>query len=123
MAGRHGRQVTGGTARRARVYVMQVQLRHNPSFTVARCMLAPGEPLRVEGGAMIAHSSGIVLESKAQGGIMKGLKRSVLGGVSFFVTTYTAPPQRGWVDVAGVLPGDTVPISITPERPFFLSRG
>ena len=33
---------------------MQIQLRHAPSFTVARCVLAPNEPLRVEGGAMLA---------------------------------------------------------------------
>ncbi len=86
-------------------------------------MLAPGEQVRVEGGAMIAHSAGVNLESKAEGGIMKGLKRSVLGGGSFFVTTYTAPAQGGWVDVAGVLPGDTVPIDVTPQQPFFLRRG
>jgi uncharacterized protein (TIGR00266 family) len=86
-------------------------------------MLAGGEPLRVEAGAMIAHSAGIVLESKSQGGIMAGLKRSMLGGGSFFVTTYTAPAQGGWVDVAGVLPGDTVSIDVTPDRPFFLRRG
>jgi uncharacterized protein (TIGR00266 family) len=102
---------------------MQVQLRHNPSFTVARCVLDPNEPLRVEAGAMIAHSAGVTLESKAQGGVMAGLKRSVLGGGSFFVTTYTAPPRGGWVDVAGVLPGDTVPIDVTPQQPFFLRRG
>jgi uncharacterized protein (TIGR00266 family) len=102
---------------------MQVQLRHNPSFTVARCLLAGGEYARVEGGAMIAHSGGVQLEAKAQGGVMAGLKRSVLGGGSFFVTTYTAPPQGGWVDVAGVLPGDTVPINVTPDQPFFLRRG
>ena len=102
---------------------MKVELRHNPSFTVARCHLAPGEPLRVEGGAMIAHSAGVQLESKAQGGILKGLSHSLLGGGSFFVTTYTAPEHGGWVDVAGLLPGDTVPITITPERPFFLRRG
>jgi uncharacterized protein (TIGR00266 family) len=102
---------------------MQVELRHSPSFTVARCILAGNEHFRVEGGAMIAHSAGVALESKADGGIMGGLKRSVLGGGSFFVTTYTAPPQGGWVDVAGVLPGDTVPIDVTPEQPFFLRRG
>ena len=102
---------------------MQVELRHSPSFTVARCILGGNEHFRVEGGAMIAHSAGVVLESKAEGGIMKGLKRSVLGGGSFFVTTYTAPPQGGWVDVAGVLPGDTVPIDVTTEQPFFLRRG
>jgi uncharacterized protein (TIGR00266 family) len=102
---------------------MQIELRHNPSFTVARCLLAGKEPLRVEAGAMIAHSAGVVLESKAHGGVMAGLKRSMLGGGSFFVTTYTAPPQGGWVDVAGVLPGDTVSIDVTPDRPFFLRRG
>ena len=102
---------------------MRVDLRHNPSFTVARCVLAGGEPVRVEGGAMIAHSAGVVLESKAQGGVMAGLKRSLLGGGSFFVTTYTAPPQGGWVDVAGVLPGDTVSIDVEPDMPFFLRRG
>lgn len=72
---------------------------------------------------MIAHSAGVQLEAKADGGIMAGLKRSLLGGGSFFVTTYTAPPQGGWVDVAGVLPGDVVPIDVTPDRPFFLRRG
>jgi hypothetical protein len=110
-------------AGQARVAAMQVKLRHNPSFTIARCILAPGEPLRVEGGAMIAHSEGVQLESKAQGGVMKGLARSVLGGGSFFITTYTAPQQGGWVDVAGMLPGDTVPITITADRPVFLRRG
>ena len=54
---------------------------------------------------------------------MAGLRRSVLGGGSFYVTTYTAPPHGGWVDVAGMLPGDTVPIDVTPEQPFFLRRG
>jgi uncharacterized protein (TIGR00266 family) len=102
---------------------MDVQLRHAPAFTVARCVLGGGEVVRVEGGAMIAHSAGVELESKAQGGVMAGLKRSVLGGGSFFVSTYTAPAQGGWVDLAGVLPGDTVSIDVTPEQPFFLRRG
>jgi uncharacterized protein (TIGR00266 family) len=102
---------------------MQVQLRHNPSFTVARCVLAPGETLRVEGGAMIAMSAGVTLTAKAEGGLMAGIKRSVLSGGSFFVTTYTAPKEGGWVDVAGVLPGDTVSIDVTPDRPFFLRKG
>src|SRR5438128_1526292 len=102
---------------------MQVQLRHNPSFTVARCALTPNEPLRVERGAMIAHSAGVMLEAKAEGGVLAGLKRSVLGGGSFFVTTYTAPAQGGWVDVAGMLPGDTVSIDVATDRPFFLRRG
>ncbi|XGU20274.1 AIM24 family protein [Rhodococcus sp. 3Y1] len=52
---------------------------------------------------MLAHSAGVVLEAKAQGGVLQGLKRSMLSGGVVFVTTYTAPPQGGWVDVTGVL--------------------
>ena len=85
---------------------MQVELRHQPSFAVARLHLAPGEPARVESGAMVAHSWGVALEAKVEGGLLKGLKRAALGGESLFVTTYTAPEQGGWVDVAANLPGD-----------------
>lgn len=45
---------------------MKVELRHNPSSTVARCVLAGGEPVRVEAGAMVAHSAGMTLEARAE---------------------------------------------------------
>ncbi len=102
---------------------MELHLRHNPSFAVGRIFLAPHEPVKVEGGAMMAHSLGVQLSSKAEGGILAGLKRSVLSGESFFVSTYTAPPQGGWVDVAATLPGDIMPLQLTPDRPFFITRG
>ncbi|MFC9999765.1 TIGR00266 family protein [Nocardia sp. NPDC127526] len=102
---------------------MKVELRHNPSSTVARCFLAGGEPMRVEHGAMIAHSAGVSLAAKAEGGIIAGLKRSVLAGESFFVSTFTAPPQGGWVDVAPALPGDMLALTVAPDRPYFISRG
>jgi uncharacterized protein (TIGR00266 family) len=87
---------------------VEVSVRHNPSFSVARVALAPGEVIRAESGAMMATSGGVQVESKAQGGIMKSLKRSVLGGESFFITTFTAPDGGGWVDCAARLPGDIV---------------
>ena len=102
---------------------MKVELRHNPSSTVARCVLAGGEPVRVESGAMVAHSAGVSLEAKAEGGILAGLKRSMLSGESFFVSTFTAPQQGGWVDVAPSLPGDMLALQIDQDRPYFISRG
>ncbi|WP_067562818.1 TIGR00266 family protein [Nocardia acidivorans] len=102
---------------------MKVQLRHQPSSTIARCFLAGGEPMRVESGAMVAHSAGVSLAAKAEGGIIAGLKRSVLAGESFFVSTFTAPPTGGWVDVAPALPGDMLALTITQDRPYFISRG
>ncbi len=87
---------------------MEVSVRHQPSFSVARVSLAGGEEIRAESGAMMATSGGVAVESKAQGGFMKSLKRSMLGGESFFITTFTAPEVGGWVDCAARLPGDIV---------------
>lgn len=102
---------------------MEINIRHNPAFSAARCFLAPGEPMKIQSGAMMAHSPGMMLEANTNGGIMQGLKRSLLSGESFFVTTMTAPPNGGWVDVAGSLPGDIMPLEIQPNRPFFITRG
>ena len=89
---------------------MQVQVRHQPSFAVARCLLAAGEPVRVESGAMLATSWGVQIEASMQGGLFQGLRRAALGGESLFVTSYTAPQGGGWVDVAANLPGDIVTV-------------
>jgi uncharacterized protein (TIGR00266 family) len=102
---------------------MQVQVRHQPSFAVARCLLAAGEPLRVESGAMLATSWGVQVEASMQGGLLKGLRRAALGGESLFVTTYMAPEGGGWVDVAAHLPGDISVVTVTPERAFYVTRG
>ena len=91
---------------------MEITTRHTPAYGVARLGLAPGETVRVESGAMMAMSGGVTLESKAEGGMLKSLKRAALGGESFFVSTYTAPSQGGFVDVAARLPGDITSISL-----------
>ena len=102
---------------------MNVELRHNPSFAAARMALDPGEQVRAESGAMMGTSSGVSVESSTQGGVLKGLKRSVLGGESLFVTTFTAPTTGGWVDVAHHLAGDIVVAGITPEEPMLVTKG
>jgi uncharacterized protein (TIGR00266 family) len=102
---------------------MEVEIRHNPSFAVARCKLAGSETVRAESGAMMATSAGVAVEAKMQGGMMKSLRRSMLGGESLFVTTYTAPADGGWVDVAANLPGDLHVRSVSQTRAMFLSRG
>jgi uncharacterized protein (TIGR00266 family) len=102
---------------------MQVNFRQGPAYAVARLTLAGSESARVEGGAMMAMSPGVVLESKAEGGVMKSLKRAALGGESFFVSTYTAPAQGGFVDVAARLPGDASMHEVVPGRALFVSKG
>ncbi|MBM3685675.1 MAG: TIGR00266 family protein [Actinobacteria bacterium] len=102
---------------------MQVDVRHGPSFAVARCTLTAGEHAKVESGAMAAMSDGVTLDAKMEGGFLKSLGRSALGGNSFFVTTYTSSIDGGWVDVAAILPGDITVIESSPERPLAVTRG
>lgn len=102
---------------------MDVAIRHNPSFAVVRCSLAPGEQLKVESGAMMATSAGVGIQAKMEGGLLKSLKRAALGGESLFVTTYTAPAQGGWVDCAANLPGDLFVADVNPAQALFLTRG
>jgi uncharacterized protein (TIGR00266 family) len=94
---------------------MEVEIRNSPSFAVARCTLGAGEALKAEAGAMMAHSVGVEVEAKVQGGLMKGLKRSLLGGESLFMTTWTAPDGGGWVDIAANLPGDMAVLDINGD--------
>ncbi|POX56281.1 TIGR00266 family protein [Streptomyces sp. Ru71] len=91
---------------------MDIDVRHSPSFTVARVRLAGGESVRAESGAMMATSGGIAVSAKAEGGLLKGLKRSVLGGESLFVTRFTADADGSWVDLAARLPGDVTAIDV-----------
>jgi uncharacterized protein (TIGR00266 family) len=102
---------------------MVVEVRHAPSFAVARVGLGPNEQIRAESGAMVATSYGVAIESSTQGGVLKGLKRSFLGGESLFITTLTAPATGGWVDVASHLPGDIAVIQLRPEEPLSITRG
>ena len=102
---------------------MEPEIRHAPSFAVARCRMGGGEQLKVEAGAMMAHSSGMELEARMEGGLLKGLKRSVLGGESLFVSTYTAPAAGGWVDVAAKLPGDIKTLDLDGSASWLIERG
>jgi uncharacterized protein (TIGR00266 family) len=102
---------------------MDVDVRHSPSFAAARITLAGGEELKAESGAMMATSAGVAVKASTQGGVMKGLKRSVLGGESLFITTYTAPASGGWVDVAHHLAGDIIVKHVTPDSPISVTKG
>ncbi len=94
---------------------MDVDIQFSPSFALAVITLPPGGQIKAEAGAMTSMSGDVEIETKAQGGIMSGLKRSVLGGESFFINTFGSP-QGGELSVSPTLPGDIVrmPVSTTP---------
>jgi uncharacterized protein (AIM24 family) len=75
---------------------------------MATVYFEPGESVLAEAGAMMAMSPGVEIATSTQGGIMKGLRRSVLGGESFFVNTFRSSAPGAHVVVAPALPGDII---------------
>ena len=90
---------------------MQTEVLYSPAYATAKLTLAAGEAVRAESGAMLAMSPGIAMETSTQGGVLKGLKRAVLGGESFFMNTFTAQVDGAEMYVAPSLPGDVVALS------------
>jgi len=94
---------------------MQDTIEYRPSYALLELDLDAGESVRAEAGAMVSYSDGIDIETGATGGILGSLKRSVLGGESFFQNTFTAQ-QAGQVTLAPPLPGDVIRHDLEDER-------
>ncbi len=94
---------------------MQVEITYRPSYALAVVSLDPGESVQAEAGAMVSMSPDVAIETKAKGGLMGALKRSVLGGESFFMNTYRASAQAGQIMLAPALPGDMAVIELRDE--------
>jgi uncharacterized protein (TIGR00266 family) len=84
---------------------MQVEIVAGPAFAIGTIEVGAGAEVKVEAGAMAAMSGDVEIETASQGGLLGGLKRSVLGGESFFINTFRSPTD-GHVAVAAKLPGD-----------------
>ena len=87
--------------------------------------LKQGEELYAEPGAMLYRSSGIELQSKMQGGLMKGLMRKFLAGESMFMSTFRCNVPEAKMAVANPIAGKIFPVelrgnTILAERNAFL---
>lgn len=103
--------------------MLNVDIQFSPSFAMATVKMNQGESVRVEAGAMSGMSGGIEIETKAQGGLLGGLKRSVLGGESFFINTFLASAGPGEVIVAPALPGDIIHLPIDSAKAILVQSG
>src|SRR6476646_7168409 len=101
---------------------MRVNIQANPAFAFGTITIDPGGEVHVEAGAMAAYSDGVDVETKARGGVFAGLKRSVLGGETFFINTFRSA-AGGTVSVAADLPGDMAMITIDASHPLLVQSG
>jgi uncharacterized protein (TIGR00266 family) len=85
---------------------VQTEILYRPSYSLATVTLNAHEAIQVEGGAMVSMTPNLTMDTQARGGILKSFARSVLGGESFFINTYSAPAEGGEITLAPALPGD-----------------
>jgi len=88
---------------------MQIEITHRPGNAAAKVHLEAGESITAEGGAMIAMSEHLQMETtthkRNQGSILGALKRMVTGE-SFFLNHFSTQSAPGEVILATTLCGD-----------------
>lgn len=97
---------------------MQINFMHQPGNTAARIVLSPGETVTVEGGAMIAMSGHLGVETtthkKGSGGFLKAVKR-LIAGESLFLNHFTAEREAGELWLGSALAGDMMRYDLDSE--------
>jgi uncharacterized protein (TIGR00266 family) len=103
--------------------MLNVDIQFSPSFAMATVKLNQGEAVQAESGAMTGMAGGVEITTKAQGGLLGGLKRSVLGGETFFINTFNASTGPGEVIVAPPLPGDIIHMPLDGSKAIMVQSG
>jgi uncharacterized protein (TIGR00266 family) len=99
---------------------MKFEVKFGPAYALGVASLNGGEELQAVTGAMVSMSDSIEIETSMKGGLMSGLRRSVLGGESLFMNTFKAS-EAGEVTLAPPLPGDVFTIEL--QGTLFLHSG
>jgi uncharacterized protein (TIGR00266 family) len=103
---------------------MDAQIR-GTVLPVLEVSMNPGDKLVAEAGELSWMTESIQLQTTSQTAGAKGMfgaiKRAV-GGGGFFMTEYTAQGGAGSVSFATKLPGQILPIQVTPTAGFMIHR-
>jgi uncharacterized protein (TIGR00266 family) len=87
---------------------MKHRILSRPSYSLLELELESGEEVQAETGAMV-YMRNVELKTEMKGGIFGGLKRSLLGGESFFINRFISR-GRGLLGLAPRYQGDIVHI-------------
>lgn len=84
---------------------MLAEIRNRPDYASLHVVLATGEQLVTETGAMMGMDPRLKLESSLKGGLLAAAKRAMTGE-TVFLNTYTATGDAQRLDLAPSAPGD-----------------
>ena len=86
---------------------MRVKLAHQPSYSMAYCILDQHESIIVERDGMSQMSDGLAISTgMGPGGISGAAMRKAFGGEGLLMVRYTAQLSNAWIAVAPRFPGD-----------------
>lgn len=95
---------------------MKHEVLFRPSYSLLKLELGSGESISAEPGAMVSMSDGVEIETKTGGkGFLGALKKSILGGESFFINTFKASKGAGKIFLAPSFPGDIHVLELNNE--------
>jgi uncharacterized protein (TIGR00266 family) len=100
---------------------MQSHVFYQPSYSLLQLVLEQGETVQAEAGAMVSMTPNVQMQTAARGGILGGLKRSLLGGESFFMNTFTCTSGQGELTLAPSLSGDVLHVPLNGT--FYVQSG
>jgi len=100
---------------------MQIEVKYQPSYSLAIIRLRPGASIQAESGAMVSMSSNIRIETGMKGGVLGAVARKLLGGESLFANTFTAEGSEGEITLAPSLPGDITSLNLDSETMYVQS--
>ncbi|RLI83598.1 TIGR00266 family protein [Archaeoglobales archaeon] len=89
---------------------MKHRILSRPSYSLLELELESGEEVQAETGAMV-YMRNVELKTEMKGGFFGGLKRSLLGGESFFINRFVSK-GKGLLGLAPRYQGDIVHIPI-----------
>ena len=101
---------------------MKSSIDFEASYAMLNVELESGEQIKAEPGALVAQQGVEMKTGMGGGGLFGGLKR-MIGGESFFVNTFTAGAEGGWVSLAPTSPGDIVPFDVEGSENLFVQSG
>ena len=100
---------------------MQIDIRYQPSYSLAIVHLEPEESIQAESGAMVSMTTNLDIDTGMKGGVLGAITRKVLGGETLFANTFTARGGPGEITLAPSLPGDITTLTLSGQTLYIQS--
>jgi uncharacterized protein (TIGR00266 family) len=98
---------------------MQVEIKGGPAFSYLNVVLNPGESIVAESDAMSSMDASLDMNTRFNGGVLKGLARKFLGGESLFINEFkNSSGQEKQIQLVQPVPGEIKEVELNGSNLF-----